>query len=79
MSKQPKRKRPMEGASAHASEKRMGRPPVSDQGSERITVRFPTDIIAGIDDIVAERFGQAERSAVVRELVAEALQNRKKR
>ena len=44
-----------------------------------LAVRFPAEIMDGIDAIIAERFGQADRTAIIRELVAEALQGRKRK
>ena len=53
--------------------RRIGRPKLSERGSVQISIRFPKEIIDGIDDIVARRYGQAERTSVIRELVADAL------
>ncbi len=80
VSKQPQRGRTMQTSTDVGSGKRgVGRPSVSEHGTERVTVRLPIDQLAQIDEIIAERFGATERAAVIRELVAEALQNRKKR
>lgn len=42
-------------------------------------IRFPDDMLEAVDKIIAERFGQPERNAVIRELVADALAARAKR
>lgn len=59
--------------------KKRGRPPVGDKPMTQLAVRFPDDMLDEIDGIVAERYGQADRTSVIRELVAQSLQARKKR
>lgn len=44
---------------------------------KQIAIRFPDDMLQQVDDIVAERFGHADRTAVIRELLAKALADRK--
>ena len=39
-------------------------------------IRFPEEMLEEVDRIVEERYGQADRTAVIRELVAEALARR---
>ena len=57
----------------------VGRPRLSERGSVQIAIRFPAEIVDGIDSIIAdERFGQADRTGIIRELVAEALKGRKR-
>lgn len=58
--------------------KPMGRPLVGDKPMKQIAIRFPDDMLQQVDDIVAERFGHADRTAVIRELLAKALADRKK-
>ncbi|MBS0233455.1 MAG: hypothetical protein JSR99_08205 [Proteobacteria bacterium] len=65
--------------SKSAKKSKMGRPRLSQRGSTQLAVRFPAEIMDGIDAIVEERFGQADRTAIIRELVAEALQGRKQK
>jgi hypothetical protein len=80
MAKHPKRGDDVGPAtSSSTTGKRMGRPTLSPRGSQQISVRFPAEIVDGLDEIVEERHGQAEYAAIIRELVAEALKNRKKR
>lgn len=45
----------------------------------QIAIRMPEDMLAAIEAIVEERFGQVDRTAVMRELIAEALAVRAKR
>lgn len=79
MAKQPDRETKMQTAEAVSPAKRnVGRPSVSDQGAERISTRLPREHVSAIDEIIAERFGATDRSAVVRELVAYALKHMKK-
>lgn len=44
-----------------------------------LTLRFPGPMLEAIDGIAASRFDQPDRSAVIRELLAEALVARRKR
>ena len=44
-----------------------------------LALRLPEPMIEEIDEIVAERFDQPDRSSVIRELLAEALAARKKK
>lgn len=46
---------------------------------KQIAIRFPEPMLDQVDQIVQQRYGQADRTAVIRELVAEALANRAKR
>ena len=54
-----------------------GRPKLSPQGSEQISMRFPQSMLEDIEAIVAERGYIHERAAVIRELVAEGLIQRR--
>lgn len=45
----------------------------------QIAIRMSEDMLAEIDTIVAERHGEADRTAVMRELMAEGLARRAKR
>jgi metal-responsive CopG/Arc/MetJ family transcriptional regulator len=58
--------------------KKRGRPPVGDKPMTQLAVRFPDDLLDGIDEIVASRYGQADRTAIIRELVAQGLADRKR-
>jgi metal-responsive CopG/Arc/MetJ family transcriptional regulator len=53
-----------------------GRPPAGDDTMQQIALRLPKPMLAAIDEIVADRLGQPERSAIIRELLAEALEQR---
>lgn len=44
-----------------------------------ITIRFPTQMMQQIEEIMAARLDGPEKGAIVRELVAEALEARAKR
>ena len=43
---------------------------------EQIAIRFPRPMLALVDEIVAGRLDRPDRSSIIRELVAEALQKR---
>ena len=43
---------------------------------KQIAIRLPEDMIKAVDRIVEDRYGQADRSAVFRELVSQALEVR---
>lgn len=60
-------------------QKPMGRPLLGDKPMKQIAIRFPEDLLNQVDEIAAERFGQADRTAIIRELVAQALADRKHR
>ncbi|MFZ0853844.1 MAG: hypothetical protein WAO08_32185 [Hyphomicrobiaceae bacterium] len=53
-----------------------GRPPAGDDAMEQIALRLPKPMVAAIDEIVADRLDQPERSAIILELLAEALEQR---
>ena len=46
---------------------------------EPISIRFPTPMMRAIEAIAAKRMDQPDKAAVIRELVAEALEAREKR
>lgn len=54
-------------------ERQRGRPPVGDTSMHQIALRLPKPMLAAIDTIVSGRFDQPDRSAIIRELLAEAL------
>ncbi len=60
-------------------QKPMGRPLLGDKPMKQIAIRFPDDMLSEVDAIAAERFGHADRTAIIRELVAQALADRKQR
>lgn len=60
-------------------QKTMGRPLLGDKPMKQIAIRFPEELLSQVDEIVSERFGQADRTAIIRELVAQALADRKQR
>lgn len=64
---------------AETANRQVGRPRLSERGSVQVAIRFPAEIMDQIDEIIEERFGQSDRTAIIRELVAEALKGRKKR
>ena len=43
---------------------------------EQIAIRFPKPMLALVDEIVAGRLDRPDRSSIIRESVAEALQKR---
>jgi metal-responsive CopG/Arc/MetJ family transcriptional regulator len=49
-----------------------GRPP-SDAIMEQIAIRFPKPMLAAIDEMMRGRLDRPDRSAVIRELLAEAI------
>ena len=53
-----------------------GRPAKGDDIMEQIAIRFPKPMLALVDEIVAKRLDRPDRSSIIRELVAEALQKR---
>jgi metal-responsive CopG/Arc/MetJ family transcriptional regulator len=55
---------------------RLGRPPKGDSAMKQIAIRFPEEMLEEIDKIVDERYGQSDRTSIIRELVAEALAHR---
>lgn len=59
--------------------KKRGRPPKGDEPMTQLAVRFPGELLEAIDEIVAARYGQADRTSIIRELVAQAISERKKR
>jgi metal-responsive CopG/Arc/MetJ family transcriptional regulator len=69
----------MGGMSNRRPQSRIGRPPKGETAMKQIAIRFPEPMLDQVDKIVEQRYGQADRTAVIRELVAEALANRSKR
>ena len=59
-----------------AAKKPVGRPRVGKTIMKQIAIRMPEEMLAAVDAIVAQRYGQADRTGVIRELVAEALHAR---
>jgi len=59
--------------------KKRGRPPKGDKPMTQLAVRFPDELLSEIDGIVEARYGQADRTSIIRELVAQALADRKVR
>ena len=49
---------------------------MSTKAMKQIAVRLPEEMIDALDAIVAERYGQADRTQVLRELLAESLDRR---
>ena len=43
---------------------------------QQIALRLPKPMLAAVDEIVADRLDQPERGAIIRELIAEALEAR---
>ena len=46
---------------------------------KQIAIRLPDDILEAVDDIIADRHGQADRTAVIRELLLESIARRGRR
>jgi len=46
---------------------------------KQIAIRLPEDILQVVDGIIADRHGQGDRTAVIRELLLEAIARRTKR
>ena len=46
---------------------------------KQIAIRLPDDILDAVDDIIDQRHGQADRTAVIRELLLESITRRGKR
>ena len=64
---------------AKAAKKReRGRPPVGATSMHQIAIRLPKPMLAAIDEMISGRLDQPERSAIIRELLAEAIQARGK-
>ena len=57
-----------------------GRPSIGERALRSpVALRFPDEMLEAIDEIAASRMDRPDRSAVIRELVAEALMARKKK
>ena len=53
-----------------------GRPFKGADAMEQIAIRFPKPMLDRVDEIIAGRLDRPDRSSIIRELVAEALQIR---
>lgn len=58
---------------------KMGRPLKEGVNMDQIAIRLPKPILAKIDDIIAGRLDAKNRSDIIRELLAEALEARERR
>jgi metal-responsive CopG/Arc/MetJ family transcriptional regulator len=58
---------------ASKPKRQRGRPPVGATTMQQIAIRLPKPMLSVIDEIVSGRLDQPERSAIIRELIAEAL------
>ena len=56
---------------------KMGRPPIGGEAMTQIAIRLPQSLLDDVETIVAERYGQTDRTAVIRELLASAMAARK--
>jgi metal-responsive CopG/Arc/MetJ family transcriptional regulator len=56
-----------------------GRPSLGDDAMEQLAVRFPKPMLAAIDEIIEGRLDRPDRSQIIRELIAEGLEARRKR
>lgn len=56
-----------------------GRPSLGDDAMEQIAIRFPKSMLAAVDAIITGRLDRPDRSSIIRELLAEALQAREQR
>ena len=66
-------------AKSAKQQRQRGRPPVGATSMHQIALRLPKPMLAVIDQIVSGRLDQPERSAIIRELLAEALTARANR
>ena len=46
---------------------------------EQLAIRFPREMLAAIDEIIVGRLDRPDRSQIIRELIAEGLEARKRR
>jgi hypothetical protein len=60
-------------AKSAKQQRQRGRPPAGDASMHQIALRLPKPMLAAIDEIVSGRLDQPDRSAIIRELLAEAL------
>jgi len=58
---------------------KIGRPRLADQPMRQIAIRLPEEILQALDEIIDERHGQADRTAVIRELLMDAIARRGRR
>jgi metal-responsive CopG/Arc/MetJ family transcriptional regulator len=56
-----------------------GRPPGGDSAMQQIAIRLPKPLLAAVDALTAGRLDQPDRSAMIRELLAEAVAARRKK
>jgi metal-responsive CopG/Arc/MetJ family transcriptional regulator len=56
-----------------------GRPPGGDDTMQQIAIRLPKPLLAAVDAITEGRLDQPDRSAIIRELLAEAIARRMKK
>lgn len=67
-------------AMTKSPQRRPGRPSKPDhERAGVISVRFPPPLLDALDEIVAARLDGADRSAVIREFVADGVQRQQKR
>ena len=62
-----------------APRRQPGRPPLGDTSMQQTTLRLPKPMLAAIDELLVGRLDQPDRSTIIRELLAEALQARAKK
>jgi metal-responsive CopG/Arc/MetJ family transcriptional regulator len=55
-----------------------GRPSLGD-AMEQLAIRFPKEMLAAVDEIILGRLDRPDRSQIIRELIAEGLEARKRR
>ena len=73
------KKKPRPKAKAKSHSKSPGRPPKGRQTMHQIALRLPVEMLDEIDKMIEGRLDQPEKSAVIRELLAEAITARKRR
>ena len=66
-------------AKAAKQKRQRGRPPVGATSMHQIAIRLPKPMLAAIDEMISGRLDQPERSAIIRELIAEAIEARASR
>ena len=54
-----------------------GRPPLGKKAMRQIALRLPTELLTAVDDLIADRLDRPDRSALIRELLAEAIEARR--
>ena len=67
------------GMIAKPKQRPRGRPPGGDSTMQQIAIRLPKPLLAAVDEMTIGQLDQPDRSAIIRELLAEAVAARKKK